>query len=310
MYKKMADQIIYFSGGGFFRRVVLALLALTSFYSLCSIAQAELIQVTRYDDADDYLPSAEKRNKNNIRLLLKQQEGEEIFKVASPRNVMIDVVAKVPTDSDVAVVMLLGGNGVLSIVNNKLDRSFSFQSRTRDYWWSQKFATFVVDAPSDRLGKDGIQDAKWRSGTEHRTDLKAVLDEIGKRFTGPIVIFGHSNGAISLGNLASLANSNVKVYLISSAAHFKPNTEILREVEYKAPVVFFEHTKDTCPESRSKEAEQLFNALKAQTKRLFWVDGGSDPISGPCGPFTHHSYFGIEKATIDRMAAEIRTALK
>jgi hypothetical protein len=305
----MSDRIICSNGVGFFRRIVLALLALAWFCSVCSTAQAEPIQVPRYDDSDDYLPSAEKRNKNNIRLLLKQQEGEVIFKVASPRNVLIDVVAKVPADADAAVVMLLGGNGVLSIVDNRLDRSFSFQPRSRDYWWSQRFATFVVDAPSDRLGKDGIQDTKWRSGTEHRTDLQAVLDEIGKRFTGPIVIFGHSNGAISLGNLASLASPKVKLYLISSAAHFKPNTEIMREVEYKAPVVFFEHKKDACPESRSKEAEQFFNALKAPTKRFFWVDGGSDPISGPCGPFTHHSYFGIEKATIDRMAAEIRAAL-
>ena len=102
----------------------------------------------------------------------------------------------------------------------------------------------------------------------------------------------------------------MKAYVFSSPAHFKPNTEILREVEYKVPVLLFEHAKDACPEARSKEAEQFFNALKAQAKKLFWVEGGSDPISGPCGPFSYHSYYGIEKETVDRMAAEIRSAIK
>jgi hypothetical protein len=307
----MGDRMIRGKGrGGIFRRTASALLATAAVFGAVSAASAEPIKVQRYDDADDYLPSAEKRNKDNIRLLLKQQEGEEIFKVASPRNVLIDVVAKMPKDADAAVVMLLGGNSVLSIVNDRLDRSFSFQPRSRDHWWTQQFATFVVDAPSDRLGKDGIQDAKWRSGVEHKTDLQAVLDEIGKRFAGPIVIFGHSNGAISLGNVASLASPRVKAYMFSSPAHNKPSTEILREVEYKAPVLLFEHTKDACPESRSRDAEQFFNALKAQTKKLIWVEGGSDPISGPCGPFAFHSFYGIEKATVERMVAEIRNAIK
>jgi len=304
----MGIKMIYCKTRGVFRPIALALAATLL---MCSVTfAAEPIQVPRYDDADDYLPPAEKRNKDNIRLLLKQQDGEEIFKVTSPRNVLIDVVAKVPQDANAAVVMLLGGNGVLSIVNNKLDRSFSFQPRSRDYWWAQKFATFVVDAPSDRLGREGIQDAKWRSGAEHRADLQAVLDEIGRRFSGPIVIFGHSNGAISLGNVASLSNPKVKAYVFTSPAHFKPNTEILREVEYKAPVLLFEHTKDACPESRSKDTQPFFNALKAQAKELFWVDGGNTPISGPCGPFAFHSYFGIEKATVDRMTTEIRSAIK
>lgn len=287
----------------------LTLVAICSLWGLATASVAEPIQVPRYDDADEYLPIAEKRNKDGIRLLLKQQNGEEIFKVLSPRNVLVDVVANVPKDANAAVVILLGGTGVLSIVDGKLDRSFSFQPRTRDYWWAQKIATFVVDAPSDRLGKEGIQDAKWRAGADHRTDLQAVMAEISKRFTGPIVIYGHSNGAISLGNVASLDLKSVKAYLFSSPAHFKANTEILKEVEYKAPVLLFQHVKDACSVSSSKDTEPFFNALKATTKKLYWIEGGSDPISGACGPFAHHSYFGVENKTVDQMAAEVRKIL-
>lgn len=283
-----------------------AIAILGALFSARNVNAAEPIQVARYDDADEYLPAAEKRNKDGIRLLLKQQPGEEIFKVLSPRNVLIDVVANVPRDASAAVVILLGGTGVLSIVDGKLDRSFSFQPRTRDYWWVQKFATFVVDAPSDRLGKEGIGDPKWRSGTDHKTDLNAVMGEINKRFSGPIVVYGHSNGANSLANVASLDLKNVKAYLLSSPAHFKTGTDILREVEYKAPLLFFAHPKDACSSSISREAEPLFNSLKAQSKTIHWIEGGSSPISGPCGPFAFHSFFGVEKEAIERMAAEVR----
>jgi hypothetical protein len=185
---------------------------------------ADPVQVSRYDDADAYLPTAERKNRDGVRLFLRQQEGEQLFKVMTPRNVSVDVVARIPEGADIGVVLLLGGTSVLSIVNDRLDRSFSFQPRSRDYWWANNMATFLVDAPSDRLGKDGIQDLWWRSGPEHAADLQAVLDAIGQRFPGPLVIQGHSNGAVSLANVASLKAPQVKAYVFSGPAHYKAGT--------------------------------------------------------------------------------------
>ena len=37
-----------------------------------------------------------------------------------------------------------------------------------------------------------------------------------------------------------------------------------------------------------------------------WIEGGGDPIGGACGPLAVHSFFGVEKKTIDRMATGIR----
>lgn len=272
--------------------------------------QAEPSQVQRYDDADEYLPGAERRNKNGIRLLLKQQEGEELFKVLTPRNVIVDVVANVPKDSVAAVVLLIGGTGVLSIVNDKLDRSFSFQPRSRDYWWSSKIATFLVDAPSDRLDKDGIQDSNWHSGPQHKSDLEAVLQEVSKRFAGPLVVHGHSNGANSLANIASLKLSNVRAYLFTGPAHHQPGADLLNSMEYNAPVFLFQHARDACSASNARLSDAFFQKLKATSKKLIWVEGGSDPISGPCGPFSPHSFFGVEKQTIEQMAAEVSGVLK
>jgi len=67
---------------------------------------ADPVQVSRYDDADEYLPTAERKNRDGVRLFLRQQEGEQLFKVMTPRNVSVDVVARIPEGADVGVYAL------------------------------------------------------------------------------------------------------------------------------------------------------------------------------------------------------------
>lgn len=273
-------------------------------------AQPTLIKVDRYDDANDYLPGAERRNKAGLRLLLKQQEGEQLFKVVTPRNVSVDVVAQVPEGADLGVVFLLGGNGVLSIVGDRLDRSFSFQPRSRDHWWSQKIATFLVDAPSDRLGKAGIEDPLWRAGPEHATDLKAVLEAISGRFSGDLVLHGHSNGAVSLANAAALRHPKVKGYVLSSASHHRRGTTLIYDVDYAMPVLVVQHRNDTCVSSPTTAFDELQKRLKAPEKTTLWFEGGAEPFSGPCGPFAAHSFVGLEAQVIEQTGSALRQMLK
>ena len=271
---------------------------------------AQPVKSARYDDADDYLPKAEQRNKNNIRLFLRQQDGEELIKVTSPRNVTVDLIAKIPADAEYAVIFLLGGTSVLSIANEKLDRSFSFQPRSRDYWWDQKFATFLVDAPSDRLGKDGIQDTVWRTGKDHLTDLEAVLNTVAARFKGPIIIHGHSNGAASLANMAQLNSEVIKAYVYSGAAFLNKGAEITSRVEHKAPVLVVHHKNDLCTVSPFSRDAQFADSIKATEKKTLWIDGGIDAMSGQCGPFAAHSFVGREESTISEIAKQVRIWLK
>lgn len=284
--------------------VSVVLLAASAVYA------ADPIRVPRYDDADDFLPNAERRNKDNVRLFLRQQEGEELFKVLTPRNVTVDVVSRVPPNANAALVILIGGSGVLSIANDRLDRSFGFPTRSRDFWWAYSIATFVVDAPSDRLGKDGILDPVWRAGPQHTADLEAVVKAVADRFNGPIVIWGHSNGAMSVANAASLRHKQVKLYLHSGPAHINRGTNFLGEVEYTAPVFVLQHAKDGCNASLSKDVESFMRNVKAPSKKLTVLDGGSDALSGACGAFAPHSFFGMEKTAIDTLAQEVRSALE
>jgi len=282
------------------RIILITLLAIT-----CQTF-AQPIKVNRFDDADDFLPKAEQRNKNKIRLFLRQQDEETLFKVTSPRNVTIDVISNVPANAEYGVIFLLGGTSVLSIVNERLDRSFSFQPRSRDYWWKNKFATFLVDAPSDHLDKNGIGDTLWRTGKDHQADLQAVVLEIEKRFKMPLVIHGHSNGAISNANIAQLKIPSVKAFIYSGSAFMGRGADILSRVEHTTPVLIIHHRSDRCSFSPSNGVANFVERLISPEKVTLWVEGGVDAMSGDCGPFAPHSFIGREEATINLAAEQIK----
>ena len=272
-------------------------------------ASAEIKTVPRYDDADEYLPKAERRNAKGIRLFLRQQEGEELFKVTTPRDVTVDVVAHIPEGAAYGVVFFLGGTSVLSIANDKLDRSFSFQPRSRDAWWPEGFATFLVDAPSDRLGTEGIQDPIWRARGDHQQDLQAVLAAVSERFKGPLVLHGHSNGAISLANAAQLKLPNVKAYVYSSASHVNRGTQLIYQVEHNAPVLFVQHKDDTCGGSNTASLAMLERSVNAPVKKTLLLEGGVPAMSGVCGPFAPHSFVGQEAQTVKDTIATLKTLM-
>jgi hypothetical protein len=275
-----------------------------------SLAQSQMpIRVDRYDDANDYLPEMQRKNMQGIRLFLSQQEGESLFKVLTLRNVTVDVVARIPDCADFGVVFLLGGTSVLSIQNERLDRSFSFQPRSRDYWWEQKVATFLIDAPSDRLGKAGIEDGRWRAGPEHQADLKAVLDAVAQRFKGPLVVHGHSNGALSVANVAGLNHPAVKAYVYSSASHYQRPSDIVYEAVHSAPVVFVQHKQDNCKVSKTEVFDQMVERVKAPIKKVLLVDGGIAAMGGPCSGFAPHSFVGMEKDVVQQQMEIIRLVL-
>lgn len=270
-------------------------------------AQAsEPIKMERYDDADDYLPALEKKNSKGIRLFLRQQPDEKLVKVITPRNVTVDIIEYIPDGAELGVVFLLGGTSVLSIQNERLDRSFSFQPRSRDYWWGQKVATFLIDAPSDRLGKDGIADAKWRAGPAHQVDLKAVLDNISQRFSKPLVVHGHSNGALSIANIAGLNHPSVSGYVYSSASHYNRPTTIVYDTVHTAPVLFVQHKNDTCGVSATSVFDQLIQRVKAPVKETLLVEGGIEAMSGICGGFAPHSFVGMEAEVIRQQIPRIK----
>jgi predicted esterase len=260
--------------------------------------------VKRYDDADDFLPQAQAKNTENLRLFLKQQDGENSFDVLTKRNVLVKIIYKIPDNAKNGVILLAGGTGVLSVSNNgKLDRSFNFISRSRDNWWKSGVATFLVDAPSDKLNKDGMSPI-FRNSKAHQEDLLEVINEIKIKFKLKLAAAGFSDGGVSLGNLASANPSQIEKYFMVSAA-FNHETSGKMNLKFSAPLVMIINDDDICKYSPADKAQYIFNSIQSPSNEIIKIKGGSKPISGDCGPFSKHSYFGIETKTISSISSKL-----
>jgi hypothetical protein len=263
--------------------------------------------VPRYDDADEYLPQAVKRNREGARLFLRQIPEEVTLTATSDRNVSIKIIARIPDDAKIGVILLVGGTSVLSIgPDDKLDRSFNYTSRSRDFWWSQGIATFLVDAPSDHLDKDGVS-PKFRATADFSTDMRAVIKLIAGKFDKPLHAIGHSNGAIAIAAVASLNEPAISSYVLVSPAYMAlGGGEKITQVKYGKPVLIVEHRQDTCTASPASSVDRLAKSISAPEVNVVWLEGGMVPISGPCGPFSYHSFFGTEQLAVEATARRLR----
>lgn len=274
---------------------------------LVALAQNNaFITVPRYDDADEFLPPAEKRNSEKVKLVLKQQPGEETLTAISARNVSIKIVAKIPDAAKAGVVLFVGGNSVLSIgADDKLDRSFNFISRSREHYWPHGFATFLVDAPSDHLDKEGVT-PQFRNTPEFSEDIKAVIALISTKFKRPLHAVGHSNGAIAVAALAGIPELPIVSYTLVSPAHTQwPGTELVAKARYAKPVFIVENKRDECKYSSSGSIEGLAKSISAPSVFVSWVEDGKPPIGGPCGPFGFHSFFGAEQVAVETIVKNL-----
>ncbi|WP_143541600.1 hypothetical protein [Rhodoferax fermentans] len=279
----------------------LGVLALTL---LPVLTQAQsLITVPRYDDADEYLPEAEKKNVDGVRLFLKQQPGEETWTAISERRVSVKVIAHIPEAAKAGVIVFPGGSGQLSMTaDDRLDRSFNFSGRSRSYYWPLGLATFLVDAPSDHLDKTGMT-AKFRASPEFTTDMRAVISMIRQKFDKPLHAVGHSNGAIAVATVAAMQDLPISSYTLMGPNY--GSTDTVANTSYTKPVFIVENTEDTCKLSSASGIDALSKSINAPSMKVSWINGGKNILGGPCGPFSRHSFIGVEDLAIQAVAASL-----
>jgi len=262
-----------------------------------------LITVPRYDDADEYLPEAEKKNVDGVHLFLKQQPGEETWTAISERRVSVKVIAHIPETAKAGVIIFPGGSGQLSMTaDDRLDRSFNFSGRSRSYYWPLGLATFLVDAPSDHLDKTGLT-AKFRAGPEFATDMRAVISMIRQKFGKPLHAVGHSNGAIAVATVAAMHDLPLSSYTLVGPNY--SSTDTVANTSYTKPVFIVENSEDTCKLSNASGIDALSKSINAPSMKVSWIDGGKNILGGPCGPFSRHSFIGVENLAIQTVAASL-----
>ncbi len=262
-----------------------------------------LISVPRYDDADEYLPAAERKNGDDVRLYLRQQAGEETWTAISERRVSIKIIAHIPDGAKAGVIIFPGGSGQLSMTaDDRLDRSFSFSSRSRDHYWPLGLATFLIDAPSDHLDKAGMTTA-FRASPEFATDMRAIMATINKKFDKALHAVGHSNGSIAVASLAAMPDLPVASYTLVGPNYVSTNT--VAKTSYKKPVFIVASREDTCNYTNASGIDALAKSIDAPSVKISWVDGGKNILGGPCGPFSRHSFIGAEGIAVKAIAASL-----
>ena len=213
-----------------------------------------------------------------------------------------------PQDPQAVAVLFPGSGGLIRLRQEKGQIKFgqnNFLVRSRGELIKRGVIPVIIDAPSDYQSDGGMSD-EFRLGTDHFTDISAVVGDLAKRSPGlPIFLVGTSRGTISAAALGARLGSQVAGIVLSST--------LFRQVRGRSgesgvglsrfdfgtiniPVLFVHHVGDQCAVTPYGDAAQL-----ADKYPLISVFGGRAPESGPCDPFSPHGYFGKESETVEQI---------
>lgn len=201
----------------------------------------------------------------------------------------------------VVVVSFIGGLGAIGLEKRaqrgavKFGPGANFLIRIRDQMTDAEVADVIVDSPSDQL-PGGMSD-RFRLGSEHAADIRALIGELKQRFPGArIFLIGTSRGTISAAALGvSLSDIVEGVVLSSTVTNTDRTGPALSGFDFgsiKVPLLLVHHRDDGCRTSPYSGTERLSKQFP-----LVSVSGGDPPQTDACEPLAPHGYFGREGPT-------------
>jgi pimeloyl-ACP methyl ester carboxylesterase len=229
--------------------------------------------------------------------------GSNVVTIAvdgAPQNVLFVAPATKPI---AAVVMFPGGDGQIGISSTgSIAHPGNFLIRTRDMWLARGFLFVAVDAAVGRAGTSGD-----RVGPANLRAIAEIVRAVRSRTLAPIWLLGTSAGApAAVAGAASLPSGTIKGVVISSPVSIPGLHDTVFDVplaRITVPVLIVIHREDGCRLSPPFNAPRIKAALTAApVVEVQEFSGGSFPRSGPCEPFSHHGYFGIEDQVVSAAA--------
>lgn len=218
------------------------------------------------------------------------------------------LIASLPQNPQAVAVLFPGSGGLIRLRQEKGEIRFgpnNFLVRSRDEFVKRGVVAVIVDAPSDYQSGGGMSD-DFRLGTDHFTDISAVIIDIAKRFPGPpIFLIGTSRGTISAAALGTRFGSQLAGVVLTSTVFRQSSGRAgesgrgLSRFDFetiKIPVLFVHHVSDQCGVTPYGDAARLANKYP-----LISVFGGRPPESGPCDALSAHGYLGKEAETVEEI---------
>jgi len=215
-----------------------------------------------------------------------------------------------PANPRAALLMLPGSNGMVEIGTDgsirRMNRNFLI--RTLPLWQAQGFAVAVVTPPN------GMSLYGHRHTAAYAATLGEAVDFVHGRANLPVWLVGTSQGATAaIGGGARLGDRIAGVVVASSVTGRNSSGETLFDAEpglVAVPVLIVANTGDGCPASPPDAALRIAEALaRAPRKEIVYMQStaSEDP---PCEAMSPHGYFGVEEATVARIADWIRTTTR
>ena len=238
---------------------------------------------------------------------------EQVVSVAVADNASIAylLTQKDGSHPDWILVMFAGGDGDLQLaqasdgaISLRLKNNFLVRARTLIV--DDRFATALVDAPSDQ--PSGYSDA-FRASPRHAQDVARVAADLRTRFPAArLVLVGTSRGTISSAFLGRALPDTWDAVIHTSTLSTPSRGQALPLAgfnygEIHARQLFVHHVDDGC-----------FLCSFSAAKRI--ADGGHDLIAvsggsargNPCEAMGHHGFYGQDEAVVAALKAWISGA--
>lgn len=204
------------------------------------------------------------------------------------------------------IVLLPGGDGVIGM-RDGTPQSANFLVRTRDDFAAAGYNVAILGRPSDRT----TQDAEWRMGADHLTDLRAIVEHLKKQSKAPVWLVGTSRGTYSAaaGGIGLAPGLIAGIVLTSTITDTGRITSVPNMAlgEIRVPVLIVHHEKDACLSCPARLVAPMIDRLSnAPVKKLVMVNGGGGASGDPCEPMHYHGFIGMEKEAVKVVTDWIR----
>jgi hypothetical protein len=244
-----------------------------------------------------------------LRFLGASVHAQEIVSLATrPAVTQSYFLAGLLKNPQAIALLFPGSGGLIRLRQEQGQLKFSagnFLVRSRSEFVKRGAVAAIVDAPSDQQVGWGMSD-EFRLGADHFTDIKAVADDLKKRFPEkPLFLIGTSRGTISAAALGARFGPEVSGAVLTSTM-FRPAGRRSNEpgpglsgfdfATIKVPLLFVHHVSDQCAVTPYGDSARLSEMVP-----LISVFGGLPPQSGPCDPFSAHGFFGKESETVEQI---------
>lgn len=147
-----------------------------------------------------------------------------------------------------------------------------------------------------------------RASFDHAMRIQSVIEYYKKKTGLPVILMGHSNGAISIafyynhrtGDKKDMFNVSPDLVVLSGARYEEKLPKSI-----KVPVVFIHHVKDKCSGTLFEDAKAYYEELIKENPnraKLIEIESGTDEGIRPCDGNSYHMMYQADDEYVSKLS--------